>query len=248
MRGWFNLLFSALIDSGIYALSSASLNPKLIMNGLYFFRVGELGIVLCRGKTDDIVQLVPGHEGDVEEFVKQHLKEGSIFVDVGANIGYYTIIASKLLGSKGKVYAVEPVPSTATILKINIKLNGCNNVIVIEGAAWSTKGRLILRIPGTNYGYASAVRLGSKSISVKAIPLDEVLGSVEYVDLIKIDVEGAEYEVLKGAKNTLLKTKCVVIELTRNVKEVLEFLMNFGFKIKKTNLPAYIIACKGEFW
>jgi hypothetical protein len=83
---------------------------------------------------------------------------------------------------------------------------------------------------------------------VKAFPLDEVLGSVEYVDLIKIDVEGAEYEVLKGAKNTLLKTKCVVIELTRNVKEVLEFLMNFGFKIKKTNLPAYIIACKGEFW
>jgi hypothetical protein len=53
--------------------------------------------------------------------------------------------------------------------------------------------------------------------------------------------------LVPGCKARAL-TKCVVIELARNVKEVLEFLINYGFKIKKANLPAYIIACKGEFW
>jgi FkbM family methyltransferase len=118
----------------------------------------------------------------------------------------------------GRIYAVEPIPSTVAVLKVNVKLNECINVIIIESAAWSAKGKLILRIPGSNYGYASAVREGSKSILVKAIPLDELLRDVDHIDIIKIDVEGAEYEVLKGAKDILKKTKCLVIELTRNVK------------------------------
>jgi len=244
-HGWLNLFLSTFIDPIIYALSNTSLNPKLVMKGLYSFRVKGLGIVLCRGGTDDVFQFVPGREGDVEEYIKSHLKEGSVFVDVGANVGYYTLIASRLVGSRGKIYAIEPVPSTVTILRANVKLNECNNVIIVENAAWFTKRELILRIPGSDYGYTSAVRRGNKSILVKATPLDELLQDVEHIDIIKIDVEGAEYEALKGAKSTLLKTECIVLELTRNVKEVLEFLMNCGFKISKARLPAHIIACKG---
>jgi hypothetical protein len=166
-RGWLNLFLSALTDPVIYALSNISLNPNLVMKGLFLFRVKGLGIVLCRGGADDIIQFVPGHEGDVEEFIKANLKEGSIFVDVGANVGYYTLIASKLVGT-GRIYAVEPIPSTVAVLKVNVKLNECINVIIIESAAWSAKGKLILRIPGSNYGYASAVREGSIS---KSYPL-----------------------------------------------------------------------------
>jgi FkbM family methyltransferase len=244
-HGWLNLFLSTLIDPIIYALSSTSLNPKLVMKGLYLFRVKGLGIVLCRGGTDDVFQFVPGREGDVEEYIKSHLKEGSIFVDVGANVGYYTLIASRLVGSRGRVYAVEPAPSTAAILRLNVRLNKLDNVIIIEKAAWFTKEKLILRIPGSDYGYASVVRGDGKNMLVEACPLDELLQDVDHIDILKIDVEGAEYEVLKGAKNTLHKTKCIVLELTRNVKEVFELLMNYGFKIKKAELPAYIIAYRG---
>jgi len=244
-RGWLNLFLFTLIDPIIYALSSTSLNPKLVMKGLYSFRVKGLGIVLCRGGTDDVFQFVPGHEGDVEEFIKSHLKEGSVFVDLGANVGYYTLIASRLVGSRGRVYAVEPVPSTAAILRLNVILNKLDNVIIIEKAAWFTKEKVNLRIPGSDYGYASVVRGYGKSMLVEACPLDELLQDVDHIDILKIDVEGAEYEVLKGAKNTLHKTKCIVLELTRNIKEVFELLINYGFKIKKAELPAYIIAYRG---
>lgn len=113
-----------------------------------------------------------------------------------------------------------------------------------EKAAWFTKEKLILRIPGSDYGYASVVRGDGKNMLVEACPLDELLQDVDHIDIIKIDVEGAEYEVLKGAMNTLPKTRCVVLELTRNVKEVLKLLMNYRFKILKARLPAHIITCK----
>jgi hypothetical protein len=79
-RGWLNLFLSALTDPVIYALSNISLNTNLVMKGLFLFRVKGLGIVLCRGGADDIIQFVPGHEGDVEEFIKANLKEGSILL------------------------------------------------------------------------------------------------------------------------------------------------------------------------
>lgn len=83
---------------------------------------------MVKGGTDDFYQMIPGREKDVEEFIKLCLKTRSVFVDVGANIGYYTLIASKLVDLQGRVYTIEPIPSTATILKANVKLNGCSNV------------------------------------------------------------------------------------------------------------------------
>jgi len=223
------------------------LNPKLMFKGVYFYKVSEIGLVVVRGLTDDFYHLVPNREGDVDDFIRSHLRKGSVFVDVGANVGYYTLVASKLLGSYGRVYAIEPVPSTAIILKANVKLNDCQNVFVYDVAAWSSEGEVTLKIPESAYDYASAV-IGNnrgRKVTVKATTLNEILQDT-WVDLVKIDVEGAEHEVLMGANKSIDKIKYIVIELTRNVEEVLRLLTSHGFKVKRAGLPAHVIAYRGR--
>jgi FkbM family methyltransferase len=245
-RSELNLYISAFADTLLYASSSERFNPRLVLGGLFLYRVKGLGIVVVRGGTDDFYHLIPGREGDVEEFMRSCLRNGSVFVDVGANVGYYTLMASKLVGPLGRVHAIEPVPSTACLLKVNVRLNGCGNVIVHEVAAWSSKGEVTLSIPKSFYGCASIVREGEERLSVKAVTLDEMLHGVNSVDLIKIDVEGAEHEVLLGAKNLVSKVKCMVIELSRNAKEVLGLLKQYGFRVKKTKFTTYVIAYRGQ--
>ena len=152
LRSVINLYPSALVDSLLYAFPGTPFNPRLVLKGLCFYKVKDVGLVIVRGGTDDFYYLIPRREGDVEEFIRSYLRNGSVFVDVGANIGYYTLIASKLVGSQGRVYSVEPIPSTAMILRANVRLNDCSNVAIYEAAAWSSRGALTLRMPKEWYG------------------------------------------------------------------------------------------------
>jgi len=234
------LWVSALVDTLLYAFSSVGFNPRLVCKGLLFYRVEEVGVVVVRGGTDDFYHVIPGREGDVDRFVRFCLNRGSVFVDVGANIGYYTLVASNLVGLSGRVHAIEPIPSTVAILKANVKLNGCSNVIIHETAAWSSKGKLVLRVPKSWYGLASFARDGV-SVTVGAATLDELLQNEDFVDCMKIDVEGAELEVLRGAKSILKKTKYLVLELSRDVNKILKELQKEGFKCWKTRFMTYIV-------
>lgn len=164
---------------------------------------------------------------------------------MGANVGYYTLLASKLVGAQGRVYAVEAVPSTASILKANVKLNECRNVRVYNVAAWSSKGQIVLSILQSMYGFASVAKGSGETLMVNSTTLDDILKEEGFVDLIKMDVEGAEYEVLIGAKEVLSRVGCLVVELSRNVREVLKLLTRYGFRVRKAKLTAYIIACRG---
>lgn len=200
-----------------------------MLKGLHIYKVKGVGLIIVRGGTDDFYQLIPGREGDVEIFIRSCLKTGSIFVDVSANIGYYTLIVSKLVGSQGHVYSIEPIPTTATILKANVRLNSCSNVSIYNMAAWSSKGTLTLRIPGWCYGFASVYRNGASMVA-NTITLDELLKNEDSINCIKIDVEGAELEVIRGAKNVLRRTGALVIEISRNANKVPEELQEVGFK------------------
>jgi len=165
-----------------------------------------------------------------------------VFVDVGANVGYNTLVASKLVGSRGHVYAIEPAPSTASLLKASVKLNGCSNVIVHEAAAWSCNGEVTLSVPKSFYGYASIIRESEEKLTVKAMTLDEILQKVDSIDLVKIDVEGAEREVLIGARESLNRIKYIIVELSCNIREVLRFLTQHEFKFKKFKFTTYLLA------
>jgi FkbM family methyltransferase len=238
------MFFSALFDILFYFVSGWNYNPKMLLSGTYLIKLHAI-LIYARGGTEDLYNALPSREGDVHDFILNRLKPGDIFVDVGANVGYYSIRASKLVGVEGKVFAVEPVPQTVMILEFNIKLNGLENVIVIDKAGWHTRAKLKLKVPKGEFGSSSSFRSGSLVVEVDAIPLDEIFTRTNLLEikLIKIDVEGAEYEALKGLTKTLKRTKFVVLELSRKTEACLRLLQDYGFKCRKMAFTNYY-ACK----
>ena len=149
---------------------------------------------------------------------EQFVIKGTTVVDIGANVGYYTLLAAKLSGNKGKVFAFEPEPDNYALLVRNIELNNYGNVIPVKMAVTSRKGEANLFInkePGT-HGFLPD-REGVVGITtVETISLDEYFKGREYpINIIKIDVEGSELEVLAGMQN--------VISHNKNIKIFTEF-------------------------
>jgi len=126
-----------------------------------------------------------------------------------------------------------------------VKLNNLSNVLLIDKAIWNKKTQVQLSISKGLFGMASAIqRSGVKSIKTEAIPLDEVCSNIEKnIKIIKIDVEGSEYEVLMGAKITLQKTRLLAIELSKHQIHTLNYLKQLNFAYSRANMPNYIL-CK----
>lgn len=204
-------------------------------------------VVYVRGRTEDLYHLLPGREGSVNDFIISVLRPGDVFVDVGANVGYYTILGA-LKGSF--VVAVEPIPTTVAVLKINLKLNGITNVMIVDKCAWFESSRIKLKIPhGSYYGLASAFyNRDTKYVAyeVECVKLDEVLKEFKNIKLMKIDVEGAEYEVLKGMEKSLDKVRYIIIEVSRNAREIVDLLLKHRFKVKRMGFTTYILAYRGN--
>jgi FkbM family methyltransferase len=203
----------------------------------------------CRNNKDDF-ETMTFHEDDIVEHFTPD--KGDIVVDIGAHIGLYTIIASKRVGFNGRVVAIEADPGNFNILNRNIQLNNSANVIALKYAVYSKEEenlKLFLPNPGestfTKYNTIMSDRAQSKEnfVEVKANTLDYLLQSngikQEEVNWIKIDVEGAEYEVLKGAKDILSKSTDIslLIEIhnlsggTNLYKPIIEYLNLYHFKI-----------------
>jgi len=136
-------------------------------------------------------------------------KPGSTTIDVGANVGMYTVALATRIGSAGKVLAFEPVPQTSHRLRENIALNSLDNVEVFEAAAGECPGLADLQLADDSaYASMTGVKQGraiGKRLSVRVTPLDEVWNDRQrpVVSFCKIDVEGAELSVLEGAKEML---------------------------------------------
>lgn len=137
------------------------------------------------------------------------LKEGDVFFDIGAHVGYYTLLASTLVGTSGKVIALEPNPPTADRLRANIQLNKFTNISVYQAAAADNEGSLPFFQAGNEHNAWSSLSkvnaLGGREIVVKSLRLDSIANSesLTRVDLMKLDVEGAEMQVLRGARQIL---------------------------------------------
>ncbi len=141
----------------------------------------------------------------VNRIYEKHYKirKGDTVIDVGANIGTFTVMAARKAGDSGRVVAIEPEKKNLKFLRKNIRANGLENVIIVPKGAWSSKTRKKLFLKGL--GEHSLLRRTGKSAYVKMDRLDDILESlgIRNVDFIKMDVEGAESEVLKGADRTL---------------------------------------------
>jgi FkbM family methyltransferase len=135
------------------------------------------------------------------------LREGMVVIDVGAHIGYYTLLAARTVGQAGRVHAVEPSRENQEFLAENIRLNGMENVTLHSCAAGKSQGNRVFHLTGSSdsHGfYPHPCTETVQTIEINVRPLDEIVqGSV---DAIKIDVEGAEIEVLQGMSRVLAES------------------------------------------
>jgi FkbM family methyltransferase len=138
------------------------------------------------------------------------LRPGMTLIDVGANIGYYTLLGARAVGPSGSVYAFEPNAGVRSRLVTNVGLNGFRNVTVRDEAVTRSSGkvRFYVSMWNENSGISSILPgegRGATGEEVSAVSLDDFVASIggRHVDLLKIDVEGAEPEVFAGGQRVL---------------------------------------------
>jgi FkbM family methyltransferase len=144
------------------------------------------------------------------------VKEGDIVLDIGANIGYYVLIESKLVGEAGKVYAVEPVSKNLDLLMKNIKLNNRENIEVFHLAMDKKNGRSKVYISEESNLSSMKINSGRNIIGeeeIDVLKVDTFLEGKETPNFIRMDVEGYEYNIIKGMKETLKKDIKLFIEI-----------------------------------
>ena len=152
----------------------------------------------------------------------QLLKPGMTVIDAGANIGQYTLLASTIVGTEGAVHSFEPVPDTFVQLSTNVKTNQLSNVYLNQAALWNESTTLKLSLSeemNDNIGsYSVGVTNQATAVESVSVRLDDYIVSkkIKRVDLIKMDIEGAEFSALMGMQDVLERERPILlIELNR---------------------------------
>lgn len=158
------------------------------------------------------------YEPESVEIIKKHIKKTDVIIDIGANIGYYTILFARL----GKeVHAFEPEPENFKLLQKNIRVNKITNAIIVQKAVSNKNGTVNLKLNKLNTGGHHITSLTKETIQIETIRLDNY---IKQADFIKMDIEGAEILALNGMPNILSNP---------NLKLLVEYnpqaLDNFGF-------------------
>lgn len=182
----------------------------------------------------------------IRKIIRQIVRNGDpcITVDVGANIGYYTLLLASLVAPRGWVYAFEPHPENNVLLMHNVHLNNLEKQTVIRGVACSS-------IAGWMYLHLSPISSGMHTIEesmleretyqtqsqliVQTVILDQDLAGLHDIDFIKIDVEGHELEVLKGAEGILQEEQPILMIEYAASPLVVAFLEERDYSIEKIN-------------
>jgi len=189
------------------------------------------------------------NEPPVQEVLAELLKPGMVFFDIGANIGFFTIIAAHLVGTNGSVFSFEPEPQNAEAVRHNVSINNFNQVQVIQKAVSSTTGRE--RFLLSEFSGGSALESGSPppdlvgEIEVDVVAIDDLIqkkGGIPSPDVVKIDVEGVEIDVLQGMKDTIKDFHPAIIyeiddcdpqNYDRKQQACSMFLLTNGYSIRK---------------
>ncbi len=181
-----------------------------------------------------------GVEPEVQAALQQHLRAGMTFYDIGANIGFFSLLAARLVGKEGRVVAFEADPEIATRLREHVARNELGWITVEEKAVWSEPRTVFFArtdpatSPDRGLGHVVSERAGD-TIQVSAESLDDYTWTQLSPDFLKCDVEGAEVEVFRGARR-LLKEKRpgIICEMhsEENHRLLLEEFSRFGYTCK----------------
>lgn len=200
-------------------------------------------------------------------FVKALLQQNMTVLDVGAHHGYYTLLASKLVKSQGIVVAFEPSERECVRLERHVRLNKCRNVMIERSALGAQRGEADLYLVDGAEDYCNSLRppvvkSPARKVRVPVETLDEFLErtNIGEIDFIKLDVEGAELDVLKGASQLLGKVRRPVFMIEvydirtgpwgYAAREIVHFLMERGYKwhsLEENGEPVPIDASRESF-
>lgn len=203
------------------------------------------------------LMLARRHEEEEVSFFERFIGIDAICIDVGANIGYYTMLFAKLSGANGVVYAIEPLRKNYLSLELSAEINQYHNIQLFCGVASSSEGEVNISIPQGDGAYAhiaSDSSSGERLITVQSTTLDSLAATyaMPRIDAIKIDVEGAELLVLQGATgifaNIQLRPRVVMIELVSDMLKahaatipmVLEFMAQYGYQPYKVTKDGHL--------
>ena len=143
--------------------------------------------------------------------VKKHVKRKNVVVDIGANIGYYTLMLARLVGDEGRVFAFEPDPENFLLLKKNVEANGYDhNVILVQKAVSDVTGTARLYQSETNKGDHRMHRASGdrRAVSIETVSLDDYFEDYDgEIDFVKMDIQGSEGHALQGMQNLLKNNK-----------------------------------------
>lgn len=176
-------------------------------------------------------------EPAVQRVLREHVRPGMSFYDVGANIGFFSLLAARLVGEKGQVTAFEADPEIASRLREHVERNCFSWVTVEEKAVWSGRGTVSFERGdpqvSPDRGLGRVVKTaGPRTVEIEAVSLDEYAQSAAAPDFIKCDVEGAEVEVFRGARRILEeKRPGILCELhsEENRRILLEEFSHLGY-------------------
>lgn len=205
------------------------------------------------------------HEEDQIDYLLDNLEAKDTFYDIGANAGYFSIAAATKIKDDNKIFAFEPLPRFVEIINHHKKVNNMNNIKVFPLALSNKEGEIEFsdapRTSGNTYIQDSDIFKNTDNIiKVKMIPLDTVFEQTKGITppkIMKIDCEGAEYDVLQGAEKVIEKYKPIILLSTHDrhlpgVKDdCLNFLSKLGYEFeeqdlgdKKPGLDDFIAICK----
>lgn len=189
----------------LYPLRS-KMHPYANVNGNRFkLKVDLRDAVIAR-----MLYIDGEYEPEFHDLMSRMGLEGSICVDIGANIGLHSLALSRFVGSGGKVFSFEPSSHNFALLKENLRLNDASNVSATNAAVGSRAAKLKLQLSSTNFGdHKIAVngKAGGACEEVDVIAIDQALADVPAgkIKCIKVDVQGFEHEVILGMRKTLEK-------------------------------------------
>jgi len=222
-----------------YSMGQGLKNPVIVKSK---------GLFYCREKCLDFHIISDSYEFKVKKVFENLAKESKIIVDIGANIGRYTVLGG-ISNPKAKIYSIEPEKVNFDILSKTVKLNNLN-VELMRMALGSKEGTAKL------YGTSDSINYGGFSLKNETDNFDLVqlqtfdnLFKDKEIDLVKIDVEGFELEVLLGMKSCLSKqsVKNLVIEIDKeNYDEIISLFNKYGYSAKLIMYNNYLVSVDKE--
>ncbi|HVM18185.1 MAG TPA: FkbM family methyltransferase [Gaiellaceae bacterium] len=194
---------------GVRRLPGAARVDAAVRRALGGARVQVLGHTMRVDRADSLFLLRHGvYEPTMTRLIEERVRAGDVVVDVGANIGYHTLLFARLVGPEGRVVAFEPDEENFAVLAENVRANGYANVELVRAAVADRSGTVALRRSSDNSGdhRIFAADEERETVEVPCVTLDEHLGDAVRVDVVKVDVQGAEAAVLRGMRGVLARS------------------------------------------